>query len=495
MKSSKQDGRRRGLKHAALMLGLALGGLSACSGLLDVDLPAQLTDQALEDPSGAETQVNSIIAHFESAYDFHTYRTFGREDAGEVLLCGPMCNISNYITASDVFAPMSIAARFARELHDRLTNDWTDQQVPQRSRFLAMSSLYEGAVLGWMGSNLCEAAVGGGSLMGPDETLQAAENVLGRALSEINAAGGDFALPYGISPSARTMALGLRAQLRWLAGNYQGALQDAEEVPQGFTAYVTRDAGITSTSAANTTRQNRGWASGSGDAFLQLYDPIDWWSGVPNPVTGQAWPDVIPFTGYTNLGILPDGRAIREDQIPVRTAAGLNAHGVMEGAVPDTRVPTQTRLIQGLQAEGQVAWKYTGEDSDIPLVNWKEMWLIRAEIEGGQAAIDRVNELRTADGLPLVTYADPNNADQIRDMIIEERRRALFNEARFFYTKLKNLDILWFPRDAGGTRVQNRSLDGGIRYVMPTGEFLQNPNFSIADRATLCAPEERPINP
>ena len=31
------------------------------------------------------------------------------------------------------------------------------------------------------------------------------------------------------------------------------------------------------------------------------------------------------------------------------------------------------------------------------------MWLIRAEFEGGQMAIDLVNELRAADEIPLVT--------------------------------------------------------------------------------------------
>ena len=37
-------------------LGLAVGVLSACSGILDVDLPAELTDAALVDPAGAEIE-------------------------------------------------------------------------------------------------------------------------------------------------------------------------------------------------------------------------------------------------------------------------------------------------------------------------------------------------------------------------------------------------------------------------------------------------------
>jgi hypothetical protein len=206
---------------------------------------------------------------------------------------------------------------------------------------------------------------------------------------------------------------------------------------------------------------------------------------------------VIPFTGWTYLGIMPDGRAIRDDGIPIRYKAGWhNAHGVTAGAVPDTRVPHQTKSITGKPTgQGEVATKWTGEGSDIPLVNWKEMVLIRAEIEGGQKAIDYVNQLRDFDKLPRVTYVNPANATQVKYMIWEERRRALFNEARFFYTKLKNLDTFWFPRDNGGTRGQRRHLEGGIRYTMPDGEYIANPNLSPADKATGCAVNERPVNP
>src|SRR5688572_7454156 len=106
---------RGGRKAWALMtLGFSLGVLSGCESLLEVDLPAQLTDDALENPTGALVQVNSIIAHFEDAYDFHTYRTFGREEGGEVYLCGPMCNVSNYITGYEHFTAFSRSLDFNR---------------------------------------------------------------------------------------------------------------------------------------------------------------------------------------------------------------------------------------------------------------------------------------------------------------------------------------------------------------------------------------------
>ena len=73
-------GRTAGL---ALTLCLATVALAGCDDLLEVDLPAQLGDDAINDPAGAETQINSIIAHFELGYDEWVWEAFGREDGGE----------------------------------------------------------------------------------------------------------------------------------------------------------------------------------------------------------------------------------------------------------------------------------------------------------------------------------------------------------------------------------------------------------------------------
>src|SRR5690606_15475666 len=97
-----------------------------------------------------------------------------------------------------------------------------------------------------------------------------------------------------------------------------------------------------------------------------------------------------------------------------------------------------------------------------------------------------------ADGLPLVTYADPGNAQQIEFMILEERRRSLWLEGRFFYTKLKNLDVLWFPRGVGITPEGGLNLGGGVRFLLPETEYILNDNLDLNDRATGCAEHERP---
>jgi hypothetical protein len=232
-----------------------------------------------------------------------------------------------------------------------------------------------------------------------------------------------------------------------------------------------------------------------------MYDINDWWSkdvtkapGTQNnPVTGKPWPAVIPFTGYPNLGILPDGRAVRDDGLPIRTLGSYRTP-IENTAVKDTRVDFGFGITQGQSFASYLPGKYTSESEDLPLVNWKEMVLIRAEAVGGQGAIDLVNTLRDFDKLPRVTYADAANATQIRYMIIEERRRALYLEGRFYFTKLKNLDILWFPRGQGQQFSGRNSYGGAVRLIMPNSEYDLNSNLTRASRATGCAQNERPVD-
>jgi hypothetical protein len=467
---------------AALTIASALI-LGGCENLLEVDNPAELSDDILDAPGGAVTVLNSAIGHFENGYNDWVWEELGRSDGGWVRLSsgGTDAGHFQYGVGSQQFDEMATARNFGYGLHERL-QDWTVQQVPERARYLAISSLYAGAALAWMGQTLCEAAVDDGPLMTVDQTLAEADRWLTQALAEIQAAG-DFAVPYGISTSARAMAYGLRAQARWIKGDKAGALADAAQVPRGFTAWVTRD--------VNPLRRNKAFASGTTQRLHELYNVIDFWVGTPNPVTGQAWPKPIPFTGYVNLGVLPDGRAVRDDGLPIRTD-GPYRTPIESTAVRDQRVKHVTGPISGGGIVGYVNAKYTSDNSSIPLVSWKEMWLIRAELEGGQKAIDLVNELRVAEGLPQVTYASATNTQQIRYMLIEERRRTLFLEGRFFSTKLKNLDVAWFPR-GNGTTPTSQEFGGGVRFIMPDIEYNVNPNLDLEDRATGCSQHERPI--
>ena len=471
-------------------LALSLGAISACDNLLEVDLPAQLGTSALEDPAGADTQLNTVITHFENGYQLLVWDLFGHEDGGEIFSNVAGADFFQYfsppseagVDPADWFTQLMVSRSFAVDLHSRLENDWTAEDVPDRARYMAISSLYNAAIVGIAGQAMCEMAIDGGGLMTPAQTYTMAEGLYGTAIAEI-AALGDFAMPLGVASSAETMAYGLRAQMRWMAGDAAGALADARQVPQGFVAWVTRE---------NTpARRNRAWWDGTNVQSAGVYGVNDWWSGLPNPATGEPWPTPIPFTGYNNLGILPDGRAVRDDGLPIRTEGPYRTTDE-DAAVPDTRVRTVLGDVQGV-GPAYVNSRYDSGDDDVPLVNWKEMWLIRAELEGGQTAIDLVNELREADDLPLVTYADPGDADQIRRMLIEERRRALFLEGRYYFTKLRNPDLLWFPRGRGVTLWAGNVFGGGVRFIMPENEYVLNQNMTLDDRASGCDPAVAPL--
>jgi hypothetical protein len=202
---------------------------------------------------------------------------------------------------------------------------------------------------------------------------------------------------------------------------------------------------------------------------------------------------LIPFTGYLDLAIAANGRAV--------DALG-NAVTILTdpGATPDSRV--SVALKDGRSPDKMTQQKYTAADQPNVLINWMEMRLIEAEANTGNA-VAMVDRVRAVDPtLPQVTYA--LNPDEIENMIFEERRRALWLEGRFWSTKIKNQKAtgtkLWFPRElVTGSQAQetplpeDNDLTGGVRLRMQSSEFDQNPNFTRTDRATQCGPYQRPV--
>jgi hypothetical protein len=232
-------------------------------------------------------------------------------------------------------------------------------------------------------------------------------------------------------------------------------------------------------------------------------------------VTGQLWPQTIPFTGYIFLGIMPDGRTLETNNIPVRWANEARDGAeqpvpLANGAVQDTRTRTLFASIQGPQKR-EVPNRYTDDADDMPLVSWRELTLIRAQWENttnnNQAnAIALVNTLRTARSLPTISGAylatlTDGTADQaeVRYLIFEETRREYFAEGvgRFWAVKILNTDIAWFPRRQGQTPANGYNLLGGVRLHFPNDEYTSNPAISalggLAVRGTGCPAAQAPL--
>ena len=334
--------------RVGLIVALPIGALTACDSLLEVDLPAQLTEDVLVDPAGVDAQVSAVIGLFECGYSTFTYVSAGMEDIWEPLV--GTSQVIGYYTArgdtgecdqeqrdTDYYDQFSTARAQAVDTYDRLTNLWDDNDVDDREQKQAIMALYSAAALDIFGEFFCEMALDAGPLMTADETLAEGEMWIATALGHINnQPGGDFVMPFGIASSAKTMAYGLRARMRWARNDVAGALADALLVPMGFTAWVIRETALT--------RRNKQNAA-SDSPVVSHYDDVNtYWSGAPNPVTGQAWPSPIPFTGYDDLALLPDGRAVWDTGLPIRTAGVSRILPAEDAAVPDTRVATITRI-------------------------------------------------------------------------------------------------------------------------------------------------------
>src|SRR5207249_76309 len=70
----------------------------------------------------------------------------------------------------------------------------------------------------------------------------------------------------------------------------------------------------------------------------------------------------------------------------------------------------------------------------ISLATWREAQLIIAEVRGGQEAIDAMNRVRVAAGLPNLSASEM--AD-IPGTLVEERRRTLFSEGQRYNDMLR----------------------------------------------------------
>lgn len=491
-------------------LGLLLGALSACDGLLEVDLPHLLTDAALAGPETATTQVNSAIALFECGSSAFGMVSLGHEDVIESV-AGIGSGNARYRSTPDTGGScdgsssngnwfdqlMGARAAISRDInvpgalgndrgvYDRIQGEWKLGTAGEK--LSAISAIYMGAIMAHFGEFYCEIAFDGSELLGPDAVLAVGEDwITNRAIGHIAAQGGDFAMPFGIATSATDMAIGIRARLRWARRQYATAAADANGITT--TSWVTRELGEQ--------RRNKIFHYHTEVSFGGMYGPNNWWDGTQfrvNPATGQTWPSPIPFSGYIFLGVMPDGRAIDAGGNAITWAEELRDAAEVpisqaNGAVPDDRVKHIFKSIQG-PVKREAPDKYKAQDDDIPLVSAEELRLIEADgaLAAGNLAgvISLVNGLRTAAGVINISGAYETtllgSAAETRVMLIEEWRRNMFSAGgRYWSVKIQNTDLLWFPRNEGNTPFQGYTIGGGVRLLFAGDEYTNNDNWNAA---------------
>ena len=410
----------------AAPLALALAATTACDRLLAVDNPARVPEEALADPGLLPALEAAAIQQFQCAFgsyvatsgvlsgeylsaanfvDNHPWEWRGVE---QILNAPGGCAGGRNTTALGFYTPLQ-QARFQAEDLGRRAEALTDAQLPNRTRMLTESAAYAGYAYVLLGEGMCDMTVDGGPRITRAQTFALAEQ---RFTTAITLAGTSTNADL---VSLRNMALVGRARARLDLNNLAGAAADAAQVPANFV----RNAEFSETAPA---RENR------------LY----------------------------NLTIRNDFLSVAD---AYRTLTLTNGQ-------PDPRVRVVNANRRGNDAVTPIfqQQKYTGSGAaPIPIASWAEAQLILAEASTGQAAVDALNRVRAANGVPALTAAE---IADLPGTILEDRRRQLYSQGNRYGDMLrKNLPF------ATGVNRKGQTYSDLTCVPLPYAETRNNPNL------------------
>ncbi len=390
--------------------------------------PDKIETSVLETPANAGLLVTSAIGNFECALKM--YIVDAGMASGELMDATATAALwpfdsRNTDPTSDlryatsdcesygIYTPIQVARGTADRALE-LLQGWTDAQVPNRQDLIARAAAYAGYSRILLGEGFCSAAIALSKEMSSAEIFSSAEARFTTAITAAQAAGDQQIL---------NMAYVGRARARLDQGNKAGATADAALVPAGFVQNVTSE-------NSPTLRQNR----------VQTFNQLGVVSVAPS---------------YRNL-TLPSGTGTVPDTRVTVTDAGKNG--------TDNRTPLYIQT------------KYATSSTPIPIASYKEAQLIVAEVAQGQTAVNIINNLRAAKGLPAFSSTDPA---AIAAEVTEARRRELFLEGQHLFD-VRRLNLPLDP--AAGILYSTVYLKGGTYgtercFPVPDVERLNNPNF------------------
>lgn len=147
------------------------------------------------------------------------------------------------------------------------------------------------------------------------------------------------------------------------------------------------------------------------------------------------------------------------------------------GGVADPRVPvtnTGRMAVDGTTPLWTTS-KFASLNAPVRIASYTEAQLIIAEIEGGQPAVNIINALHAANGLPAFSSTDPQ---AIQNQVAEERRREFFLEGQHL-GDLRRRNIPFAP--ATGTPYFNTAKGGiyGPATCFPLPDIERNSNPTL----------------
>ncbi len=419
-------GFRIGARRLLLLLVLAAPVVSACSTdqFLKVTAPSDLPADRLESPQYAPLLVNGAIADFECAYaSFVTVEAIIGDELADSQLGAagwPYDRRDANTQPAGAYGTNGCDANQTPGLYRPLsTARWAADNI------LGKLQQWTDQDVAHRDSLIATAALYAGfsyTALGMSMCSAAVDGGPELSQMELFALAEDrftTAIEAGGSAGLTTIvnaAYGGRARARLYQNDGAGAASDAAKVPAGF-----------------------------------VYDAT--YSGDTNRRYNRIYASNIRYGFYT---VEPLSR-------------GLTTAGVV-----DPRTKSYDSGNRG--ADGTIVWyqdKYTDFGTPVPVVSYAEAQLIIAEVEGGQTAVNVINALRDAAGLPHFQSSDPQ---AIKQAVIEERRRELWLEG----TRLYDIQRFNLPlQPAPGTPYPDKGGFYGTTTCLPIPDIerFNNPNI------------------
>lgn len=431
-KTMQRNPARRGATTVSI---LALCTMSAgCGDILSLKQanPSQLISETVYTPANAQLIVNGAIADFECA--------FARFVTGSGMFTDELANAfassNNYDYDRRTLLPTSpyaggcgtttggtqnpgiytslSTARGTADAAYRALDGWTNEQVQNRSKLLGQTAAYAGFSLVLLGEAMCSAAIDLSAEMTPAQLFTEAVSRFDKAIAAATAAND--------AVTANFARLG-RARALLNLGNGTAAATDAALIPAGFVVNTSPD-------AVTARRQN----------IVFVHTNMNFWSTVD------------PSFRNLTLNDSPDPRV----QV---TNSGR----------------TGTTNAQIWQPN-----KYPAVTTPMPIARYAQAQLIIAEVKAAAGDLDgaetAINAARNSGrtGMPQFSAAGMTPA-QVKDQVIEERRRELFLEGHRM-GDIRRLNLPLNP--APGAAFASGGVYGDQRcFPLPDVERINNPNI------------------
>jgi hypothetical protein len=410
---------KRSYARALAISFVVLGSAWACKGLLDVSLPTKVSAEALDNPALAQTLVNSAIGEFE-------------------------CAFSNFVPA---------------------TGEATDE-LRHSSGWLVFTLWDERKINADNSSQLCNATIGHGIFIPMQKARYAAESALERIKGWKDADVPDrakhIATLTAYAAYARTFLSEVFCQMSFDVGPILTPAQGLATAETMFTE------AIAAAKAAGSTEYENMALVGRARVRIQL----------GNKAGAKADALLVP-KGFKKVASFSTADPYRynwtyhQNYIDANISVSDEFRNLTFGGVPDPRVRVVDSPIKGHnQSTIYRQTKYTSH-SPITIASWEEAQLIIAEADLGQPAVDIINALHLAAGIPAYTPANVNNNAEILAQVIQERSRQLFLEGH------RMSDFLHFnlPFATGNSPYTGVTYGTTTCFPLVRAEQSSNPNY------------------